>query len=193
MPDHLADLANVASYMVQIEFTDRLEPSLISGDGLPFVSVEDEIVANSFTAQAQRLRQEHGRIPYGAPLYLWEVVTAGHSDVVYVGQTMKLSLQKRFEQHASAAKILADHVNDNNSHVYFRLCSRLDLVYETNAKTVCRAIEHFPFEQARDVVDDVEAYIIFQMKPHYNTQFKNNAKAYHWPFSIDQAKNILLK
>ncbi len=202
MKDHLADLSGVSSYQVRIEFTDRFEPKSLSGDGLPFVSVEDEIVANSSTAAGQALREKHGRIPYGAPLYLWEVqtrgrnfwefVTGGRSQVVYVGQTMKLSAQKRFEQHASAIKILADHVNTNGAYVYFRLCSRLDLTYQSAGQTVCRAIEHFPFEQACAIVDDLEAYTIFQIKPHYNTHYKHNAKTYQMPFTIAQSVNIPL-
>jgi hypothetical protein len=192
MTDHLADLAGVSSYQVRIEFTDRFEPSSLSGDGLPFVSVEDEIVANSATPAGEALRKAHGRVPYGAPLYLWEVATDKGSQVVYVGQTMKLTAQKRFEQHASVMKILADHVNTNGAYVYFRLCSRLDLIYQTGGQTLCRAIEHFPSAQACAVVDDLEAYIIFQIKPQYNTHYKNQAKAYQTLFTIAQTQNISL-
>lgn len=71
--EHLADLGCVKSYAVRVEFTDRLEPSTISGDGLPFVSLETEIVANSPSSEGLTLREQHGRIPYGAPLYTWEL------------------------------------------------------------------------------------------------------------------------
>lgn len=203
MTDHLADLIGVTSYQVRIEFTDRLEPSSLSGGGLPFVSVQDEIAANSRTPQGQAMREKYGRIPYGAPLYLWEVETCGRSlwdsvpggrgGVVYVGQTMRLSAQTRFEQHAALVKLLADHVNTDGANVYFRLCSRLEVIYETAGQKVSRAIEHFRIDQASTIVDDLEAYIIFQIKPHYNTHYKNKEKAYHLPFTIAQSVNIALK
>jgi hypothetical protein len=202
MHDYLADLTDVTSYEVWLEFTERLEPSELSVDPLPFVPVKDEITANSATAEGEAMRKEHGRIPYGAPLYLWEVETcetrsAGElyvSDrrVVYVGQTMHLTAQKRFEQHASVMKILAAHVNIERASVYFRLCSRLDLIYRVGDQTLRRAIEHFPLEQACSIVDDIEAYIIFHMKPQYNTHYKNRAKVYQRPFKITKTKNIFL-
>lgn len=76
---HLADLTGVTSYTVRIEFTQRFEPSSLSTDGLPFVSVADEIDANSSSERGESLRAENGRIPYGSPLYLWEAETAGAS------------------------------------------------------------------------------------------------------------------
>jgi len=193
MTNHLADITEVASYKVRIEFTDTFEPSLLSGDGLPYVSIEDEIDANSASQRVQCLRDEYGRIPYGSPLYLWESVTGGKREVLYVGQTMLLTVQKRFEGHGAVVKLLADHVNQSGAKVFFRLCSRLDLIYEIDGRVIHSAIEHFPLDQARKIVDDLEAYIIFQIKPPYNTHYRNKGKVYNLPFSIDAARNIALK
>lgn len=202
MNHYLADLNDVTAYEVWIEFTERIEPSKLSVDPLPFVSVKDEIIANSATPEGDAMRKEYGRIPYGAPLYLWEAETyeacsaggmrVNDSRVVYVGQTMHLTAQKRFEQHASVMKILADYVNVEKASVFFRLCSRLELIYKAGDQMHRRAIEHFPLEQACSIVDDIEAYIIFQMKPQYNTHHKNRAKVYERPFEITKATNISL-
>jgi len=187
---HLADIKGVSFYEVRLEFTERFEPSSLSGDGVPFVSVKDEIQANSSSAQGQKLRDEYGRIPYGSPLYLWEGDTEGRIEVLYVGQTMRQSLQKRFEGHASVMKLLADRVNLKKTHVYFRLCSRLDLIYICDNTRLIRAIEHFPLEQAKRIIEDIEAYLIFNIKPIYNKHFKNSEKQYWKPFSIVRMRNI---
>lgn len=193
MTNHLADAVGITSYKVRIEFTDRFEPSTLSSEGFPFVSIEDEIEANSASARGKSLRDEYGRIPYGSPLYLWESETNEGTEVLYVGQTMLLTLQKRFEGHAAVVKLLADHVNRDGTSVFFRLCSRLNLIYQTERGMMRSAIEHFPLNHARKIVGDIEAYIIFQLKPPYNKQHKNKEKAYIVPFSIDTTRNISLR
>jgi hypothetical protein len=185
---HLADLTDATFYEVRIEFTDRFEPSSLSGDGLPFVSADDEIHANSSSDKGAALREQCGRIPYGSPLYLWEVEINGKSKILYIGQTMLLAVQKRFEGHAAVVKLLADHVNNKESMVFFRLCSRLDVTYKVGNEVCARAIEHFPLVQAQRIIDDVEAYLIFNVKPKYNTQHKNYEKVYTKPFKIIDAK-----
>jgi len=187
---HLADLAGVTSYEVRLEFTDRFDPSSLSGDGLPFVSVEDEIHANSSSARGKNLREQYGRIPYGSALYLWEADTSGQSEVLYIGQTMLLAVQRRFEGHAAVMKLLADHVNNKNTMIFFRLCSRLDLKYQVGDDMRVRAIEHFPLAQARTIMDDLEAYLIFRLKPRYNTHYKDHEKNYTMPFQITETRNI---
>lgn len=193
MDKHLADISGVSSYKVRLEFTDVFEPSMLSGDGLPYVSIEDEIEANSVSQRSQKLRELYKRIPYGSTLYFWESETGGVRKILYVGQTMLLPLQKRFEGHGALVKLLADHVNLPESRVYFRLCSRLDLTYDSRRGRVTRAIEHFPLNQARKIVDDLEAYVIFNVKPPYNKQYKNKEKLYGLPFSIESTKNFFLK
>jgi len=187
---HLADLTDATSYDVRLEFTDRYEPSSLSGDGLPFVSVVDEIHANSSSARGVTLRELYGRIPYGSPLYLWEADTRGKIEVLYIGQTVLLTVQKRFEGHAALMKLLADHINIKGTMVFFRLCSRIDLKYKVGDKMNVSAIEHFPPAQARNIIDDLEAYLIFNFKPKYNTQYKNHEKRYVKPFQITETKNI---
>lgn len=182
---HLADLADITSYDVRLEFTDSLEPSSLSGDGLPFVSLVDEIEANtSSSIEGKRLRERFGRIPYGAPLYIWEVNIGGQNEVLYIGQTMRQTVQKRFEGHSAIIKLLADHVNSSDAKVFFRLCSRLDIKYRVGHNMKVSAIEHFPLSQARAIVDDLEAYLIFCLKPKYNTQYKSKEKAYLIPFQV---------
>jgi hypothetical protein len=189
---HLADLTDITSYEVCLEFTDRYKPSSLSEDGLPFVSVEDEIHANSSSARGVTLREQYGRIPYGSPLYLWEADTRGKIEVLYIGRTVLLTVQKRFEGHAALMKLLADHVNIKDTMVFFRLCSRLDLKYKAGDKINVRAIEHFPIVQARTIIDDLEAYLIFHIKPKYNTHYKNHEKKYAKPFQIAETKNIYI-
>jgi hypothetical protein len=190
MTNHLVDLSDVKSYKVRLGFTQRYEPNSLSGDGLPFVSLEDEIEANSPSQKGQALRDEYGRIPYGSPIYLWEEESDGKTKVLYIGQTMLLTLQKRFEGHAAVMKLLADRVNTDGTKVYFRLCSVLDLMFERNGISARYAIEHFPLSQARTVVDDLEAYIIFKLQPPYNTHYKKKEKTYSIPFEIAFTQNI---
>ena len=190
---YLGNLNNVASYEVRLDFTDRMEPSLLSKHGLPYVSMQDEILANTRGSEGEILRKQYKRVLYGSPIYFWESQTGEDSKILYVGQTMRQTLQKRFEGHSAVMKLLAHYVNCVETKVYFRLCSRLDLTYEERGHTVVRAIEHFPLMQALRIVDDIEAYIIYQLKPHYNSQHKSHEKEYHVPFVIRQTRNISLK
>jgi len=188
----LADLSAVGSYGVRLEFTEQMEPSSLSGDGLPFVSLEDEIQANTFSLEGQQLRLKHGRIPYGAPLYLWELNRSGTTEVLYVGKTTKMSPQRRFESHAAVVKLLADHVNILGASVYFRLCSRLDLEYDFLGNARRHALEHFPPDQAGIIVSDVEAYLIYRLKPRYNTHWVSSEKTYTKPFTMAGARGVHL-
>ncbi len=87
-------------------------------------------------------------------------------------------------------KILAQHVNDPSSFIYYRLCSRLDLLYDHNGTHVARAIEHFPLRQARRIINDVEAFLIYRCKPEYNVKYKNREKEYWKDFSVIRTVNI---
>ncbi len=187
---HLADLGCAKGYAVRVEFTDRLEPSTISCDGLPIVSLETEIVVNSPSSEGRALREQYGRIPYGAPLYTWELQQGGRSTLLYVGQTTLQRVQDRFGRHATVVKLLAKYVNDPTAFVYFRLCSRLDLQYEHQGVSIRRAVEQLPITQARKIVDDIEAYLIYSCKPTLNTNHREQEKRYWKPFSIDRAVNI---
>src|ERR1039458_7643284 len=105
MTVHLADLSNVARYAVRIEFTEPLEPYLLAQE-MPYVSLLEEIDANSLTSCAAELRKELGRIPYSSPLYWWE--SYSEDDILtceYIGQTVNLTIQKRLEQHRSTTPI----------------------------------------------------------------------------------------
>ena len=187
---YLADISDVQSFEVRIEFTDPLEPSLISEYGLPLVSMETEIIANTLSPEAARLREQYGRIPYGAPLYLWELQNAEGTKLLYIGKTVLQRVQKRFEGHASVVKLLARYVNEPSAFVYFKLCSRLDIKYEKDGIPRLNAIEHFPLDQAQKLIDDIEAFLIYRCKPTYNKQYKTKEKRYWKPLSIVHSRNI---
>ncbi|MDO9579622.1 MAG: hypothetical protein Q7J06_03510 [Bacteroidales bacterium] len=55
------------------------------------------------------------------------------------------------------------------------------------------AIEHFPFDQAKKIVNDIEAFLIFTIKPFFNSQYKDKEKKYIKPFKIVMTKNIDIK
>ena len=55
MTVHLADLSTVSRYAVRIEFTEPLEPYLLA-QAMPYVSLLEEIDANSLTSSAAELR-----------------------------------------------------------------------------------------------------------------------------------------
>jgi hypothetical protein len=181
---HLADLSNVAAYKVRIEFTEPLEPYLVA-QKMPYVSLLDEIDANSLTRGAPELRNELGRIPYSSPLYWWESYSEdGVVACEYIGQTVDLKIQKRFEQHAKVMRLLATHVNKAGTRVMFRMCSRLDIEYGTYRL----ALEHFPIEQAVEVVNDVEARLIFENQPTLNSHHKQKPKDSWKPFVIEECR-----
>jgi len=187
---HLADISEFDKYEVRLEFTDQFEPETICGEGLPFVSMEDEIEANSGSDYGKELRKIYGRIPYGAPLYIWESNRNSKTQIEYIGQTMSLKVNKRFTGHAKAMQVLAKYVNNNDVSVYFRLCSRLDIIINKGKSNRRIAIEHLPFDQAKKIVNDIEAYLIFSIKPFFNKQYKEKEKKYIKPFKIVEAKNI---
>jgi hypothetical protein len=168
-------------YRVRIEFTPALEPSQFF-EGMPYVSLLTEIEANSLTSRAAELREERGRIPYSSPLYWWESRCTNDEVVCeYIGQTIRLPLQKRFETHAKVSRLLAKYVNDPENQVMFRLCSRLDVSFGDNRY----AIEHLPPAQAAEVVADVEARLIFERQPPFNTHYKLKPKVPWKPFVIE--------
>jgi len=181
---HLTNLTGVHCYEAQIAFTHCFEPSLISERGLPFVSLQTEIVANSLSPKAAQLNKIYGRIPYSAPIYLWELQRKKATEVLYIGQTVLQKVQKRFEVHSSITRLLSQYVNDPLSYVYYRLCSKLDVVFAKDGNRILSAIEHFPLNQAKRIIDDIEAYLIYKHKPRFNSQYKNRKKKYWKPFSV---------
>jgi len=186
MTKHLADLSGVSRYEVRIEFTNPMQPREISTGQIPLVSVALEIKANSLTNDAAIIRKQYGRIPYGAPLYWWEAIRSGKNRCVYIGQTVMLPLQKRFEGHAKLVRLLCRYVNNPNVSVVFRLCSRLDISYSLGNVQYTRAIEHLPLDQAQKVVDDIEAHLIYTHKPEFNNHHKKKPKVPWKQFDIKQ-------
>jgi hypothetical protein len=182
MSMHLADLSKVENYTVRLEFTVPLEPSLLA-QKMPYVSLLDEIEANSRSGRGAELRKRHGRIPYSSPLYWWESYSeAGSVTCEYIGQTVDLKLQTRFDQHAKIVKLLATHVNLAGTRVMFRMCSRLDIRY-AGARL---ALEHLPSAQAIKVVDDIEAHLIFENQPQWNSHHKRKRKKPWKKFAIEK-------
>jgi len=190
---HIADISEFDKYEVKIEFTDQYDPESLCGKGLPFVSLKDEIEANSTSEYGKKLRNICGRIPYGAPLYIWESNRKSGRQIEYIGQTISLKVNKRFSGHAKAMQVLSKYVNNNDVNVYFRLCSRLDIVFYKGSLIHRVAIEHFPFDQAKKIVNDIEAFLIFTIKPFFNSQYKDKEKKYIKPFKIVMTKNIDIK
>lgn len=184
--NHLANIKSISTYKIQLEFTGLQDPANVSKDGLPFVSVQTEIEANSLTSKAHSIHKQYGRIPYGSPLYIWEICKRNTNRILYIGQTMLQKIQDRFEGHSNIVKLLAKYVNDPKSKIFYRLCSRLDLIYIKNGYLERIAIEHLPLEQARKVVNDIEAWLIFKYKPEYNTRYVNKEKKYWKTFTVEK-------
>jgi hypothetical protein len=158
-----------------------MEPALIA-DELPFVSLIKEIEANSLNASAEEIRRQYGRIPYSSPLYWWETHTKdGVITCVYIGKTVHLRVQKRFEAHSVVMRLLAKYVNSSDVKVMFRLCSRLDILFDGHRY----AIEHLPPDDAARIVTDVEAYLIYENQPLFNTQHKSHPKIPWKPFVVE--------
>ena len=178
---YLANIDKVPDYKVYLEFTDLMDPNVFSDGEFPLASLKAEIEANSLSNKAYSLREEYGRIPYGSPLYICELHVSNKSQILYIGQTVLQRIKERIEKHSRISRILAKYVNDNKSNIYFRLCSRFDLIYDINTR---RAIEHLPLDQAQKVIDDVEAWLIFQYKPEFNTNYKNHEKEYWKKFCV---------
>jgi len=181
MMAHLGDLSSALDYRVRLEFTPPLEPNLLV-QGMPFVSVLTEIEANSSTARGETLRKQYGRIPYGSPLYWWEIhSSSGSVTCVYIGQTVRLQVQQRFDRHPTVHRLLSQYANSPNERVMFRLCSRFDICYGNHRS----AIEHLPPDQAAKVITDVEARLIFEHQPLLNKQYKRKPKTPWKPFVVD--------
>ncbi len=130
--------------------------------------------------------QQYGRIPYGSPLYWWEVHTKDAHRCVYIGQTVDLPLQKRFDQHTKIVRLLCKYVNDPATTVFYRLCSRLDITCCIGSKSYRWAIEHLPVDQARRVVTDIEAHLIYEHQPEFNTNYRRRRKRPWKDFSVRQ-------
>jgi len=153
-----------------------MDPGAVASGKIPLVSVALEIEANSLTHTAAKLRKQYERIPYGSPLYWWETNCRGNVECAYIGQTIDMRLQKRFEGHAKLVRLLCKYVNDPNVSVHYRLCSRFDIIYSTGSKYHHCALEHLPIDQAKKVTDDIEAHLIFLKKPPFNTQHKSKKR-----------------
>ena len=181
---YLANLSSVLEYRVRLEFTPSMDPALLA-DGVPFVSLITEIEANLLSATAEEIRRQYSRIPYGSPLYWWETHSmSGVVACVYIGQTVRLQVQKRFEAHAVVMRLLAKYVNSSDTKVMFRLCSRLDVLYEDNRY----AIKHLPPDQVARVVTDIEAYLIYANQPTLNTNYKRHPKIPWKPFIVEEIR-----
>jgi hypothetical protein len=173
------DISSWTGIEVRIQFTDQLDPqALAEGSGVTMVSLLTEIEANQPTQAGDALREKHGRIPYSSPLYLWEVVIDGASTTKYIGQTVHLQIQKRFESHANVVRLLARYVNDPAATVHFRLCSRLDL--RQPGGDAWRPLEWVVPEQAAEVVTDVESMLIFQHQPEFNIHYRGRPRTPPW-------------
>ena len=178
------DLSGEKEYRVRLEFSAPFQPSVLDS-GLPLVSLLTEIEAN-IPSRTQDLRKEHGRIPYGSPLYWWETTnSSGEVQCQYIGKTVRLRPQSRFEQHATVLKLLAACVNSRDIFVHFRLCSRLDI--QLNNRRF--GVEHLPPDQAAKVVSDIEAHLIYTHQPLRNLEHKAKAKK---PWKLFSVEHFLL-
>lgn len=54
------------------------------------------------------------------------------------------------------------------------------------------AIEHLPIPQARKIVDDIEAHLVYACQPKLNTNHRAQEKRYWKPFTIERAVNICI-
>jgi hypothetical protein len=176
MPTHLADLSHATDYEVNLEFTSPMAPDAIANGEIPLVSLATEIEADSLSETGAEIREQYGRIPYGSPLYWWEKHSGGETACLYIGQTIHMPLQDRFESHAKLVRLLCQFVNDATVEVFFRLCSRFDIHYSSGDQRQRYAIEHLPVDQAKEVIADVEAHLIFENQPEYNVHHKDERK-----------------
>ncbi|MBA7595450.1 hypothetical protein ES703_02413 [subsurface metagenome] len=191
MSAHLADISSVSEYAVELEFSDIMNPSIISEKGLPLVPVKTEISANTLTLKAKEIHKKYGRIPYGSPIYIWEAHGEdGNNRIVYIGQTLRQSIQRRFEGHSALIRLLTRYVNEPSCRVYFKLCTRMDIIYDSARLERKSAIEHFPVEQAKKIIDDVEAFLIYEYKPKFNSIYVKHPKNYCKPFKITMHGSI---
>lgn len=177
--ERIGDISTWPEYQLFIQFTKSWEPAMLA-DGMPLVSLFDEIEANSRSTRGTELRKRFGRIPYGSPLYWWEVVREGKTHCAYIGQTTRQSPQRRFESHSALVRLLSKYVNDPLARVHFRLCSRLDLLHDSHRL----AIEHLPPSQAQPIVDDIEGFLIYRYQPEFNKQLKATERIPSKPFTV---------
>lgn len=184
MPEHLADLSRVSEYEVNLEFTSAMAPEQIATGQLPYPALTVEIEANSLAEAAAEIRENYGRIPYGSPLYWWEKHSEKEVTCLYIGQTVRMALQDRFEGHEKLVRLLCQFVNDPTASVFFRLCSRFDIHYSREEQRFRSAIEHLPVDQAQKVISDVEADLIFRHQPEYNVHYKSRRRSSWKPFKI---------
>jgi hypothetical protein len=180
MSSYLADLSPATEYAVHLQWTSALEPRQLTKK-LPYVSLLDVIAANSATPEGQELRRRYGFIPYSSPLYWWESCSYdGHAICEYIGKTVDMTLQRRFAAHAKLVQLLAKYVNEPMTRVMFRMCSRLDIVFGGHRL----AVEHLPPDQAISVIADVEAHLIFEHQPPFNTRHRVKRKKPWKPFTV---------
>ena len=188
MSRHLANVRLVPRYNIELMFSDKMEPSLISNkDGFVqyLVPLKKEIEANSLTKKAREIHKKYGRIPYGASIYVWEVQgKKKDSEIIYIGQTIRQNVQKRFERHSQLVRLLSRYVNKPSYKVYFKLCTRMDIIYHNGRSERKVAIEHFSVKQAKRIIDDVEAFLINKYKPEFNKNYVKRKKNYWKPFGI---------
>jgi hypothetical protein len=173
------DISSWAAIEARVKFTGKLDPAVLAdGLGLEMVSLLTEVEANQPTAAGNALRQKFGMVPYSSPLYWWEVVIDGAPTTMYIGKTVDLKVQKRFESHGKLMRLLARYVNNPNANVFFRLCARLDL--RQSCHDCWRPLEWLPTEQAAEVVTDVESMLIFQHQPDLNVHYRAQPRTPPW-------------
>jgi len=185
MVKHIANFDNISSYEVILEFSNKMAPSMLCDGSSPYVSIKTEIDANALTEEAKQLCEKYGRIPYGSPIYTWESCTSdGQVEIEYIGQTIRQTFQKRFELHSSVMKLLAKYVNNPLIKVYYRVCTRFDIYAIINSKYYKYPLEFFPVNQVQQIVNDIEAYLIYKYKPNFNTCYQKRQRKYLKPFTI---------
>ena len=177
---HLGDLSASESYDVRLAFTDPTDPAFFAERSQELVSVADEVVANSMTEEAARMREKWGRTPYGSPLYAWQLLKDKTQTVLYIGKTFRMRIQDRQALHEKVFKILCRYVNEPSASVFFRMCTVFDIDHGT--KRI--ALEHLPPEQAEQVLADVEAALIHRHQPEFNSDFRKKPRAYWKPFRV---------
>lgn len=191
MKTNLADIHNIKKYSVIIEFSKKINPKEIKN--LCFASLETEIDANSVTNKALQIRKKYGRLPYAAPIYIW-IVYKNHKNgkIDYIGQTTKQSIQNRFKKHQALTNLLASYINKPRYTVFFKICTRLDILYNHKEGIRRYAIEHFDTSQVKRIIDDVEAWLIYKYKPRFNTKYKSHKKKYWKSFQIFKCTGLNL-
>ncbi|MGA2451803.1 MAG: hypothetical protein ABTD50_24385 [Polyangiaceae bacterium] len=177
---HLGDLSHCEHYEVRLAFTGPTDPSFFAEAPLPLISLADEVIANSATDEGARMREEWGRIPYGSPLYVWQLLKDNKQTVLYIGKTVKMHMQDRQEGHKKAFRILCKYVNEPTARVCFRMCTVFDIIVDRKKF----ALEHLPLDQADRVLADVESCLIHWLQPEFNSHYKARPGDYWKPFRV---------